>query len=164
MDYRPFQLYDNYHQRPRTVIDCLFVLKSRHAHVKYVLLVFFSPFLSTLHFAQGESETHARAQGRFRTAPACKEEEASRIQCTEPSVAVSAEGCGGERRELGGVTFRFVILKTTDVNSFLRDLISMDLHGCLIGQHPCGECQFYPRHGCKYRQDKRRKTRENEKK
>lgn len=80
--------------------------------------------------SKGELEMPARAQGRFQTVLVCKAGERNSL-CTEQSITVS-----------GVLFFCFVILNTTDVNSFLRDLIYTDLHGCLVQQHPCSKCQF----------------------
>lgn len=66
----------------------------------------------------------ARAQGRFQTVLVCK-------------TGGAALHVQSKVFQCRGFLFCFVILNTTDVNSFLRDLIYTDLHGCLIQQHPC---------------------------
>lgn len=48
-----------------------------------------------------------------------------------------------------GLSFCFVILET-NVNSFLRDLISMDLYGHIVQQHPCSKCKCYSHSYCNY--------------
>lgn len=48
-----------------------------------------------------------------------------------------------------GLSFCFVTLEI-DVNSFLRDLISMDLYGHIVQQHPCSKCKCYSRSYCNY--------------
>lgn len=91
--------------------------------------------------AQGESETPARAQGRFPTAPACRAARTQRLMYRAKywNVAGGVWWWGGR---VGSPFFCFVILNTTDVNSFLRDLISNDLHGRVAQQHPCSSCRF----------------------
>lgn len=48
-----------------------------------------------------------------------------------------------------GLSFCFVTLDT-DVNSFLRDLISTDLYGRIVQQHPCSKCTCYSQSYCNY--------------
>lgn len=102
--------------------------------------LFSSSFLSFIS-AQGESVMPARAQGRFQTVLACKAGEQRfmyRAKCYN----------------VGVLCFCFVILNTTDVNSFLRDLIyTARLHGCLVLQHPCSNCQSTQWDHCNYWQN-----------
>ncbi len=101
----------------------------------FLLCLFF--FFCFVHSAQGELEMPARAQGRFQTVLACKAGEQQFMY-------------RAKRYSVGGSLFCFVILNTTDVNSFLRDLIYTDLHGWLVQQHPCGKCQFNQYDHCNY--------------
>lgn len=48
-----------------------------------------------------------------------------------------------------GLSFCFVTLNT-NVNSFLWNLISTDLYGRIVQQHPCSKCKCYSQSYCNY--------------
>lgn len=101
--------------------------------------MFFACFSSFVSFisAQGELEMSARAQGRFQTVLACKAREQKFMYRVK-------------YYSVGGSLFLFCNSQHNVVNSFLRDLIYTDLHGCLVQQHPCSKCQFTQWDHCNY--------------